>query len=268
MHKRVVLAHDGSTRDNVSGELHTKSGVVHSVLGTGQAILLNSGGVFRPMRLKALRGLPVIDPTAARKVGTVLDYQVDPAAGRLAALDINAVESGEAERVLAHRIRRVGRHAVILTGRAGAASNGAPDLNEHWLDASSLVGLEVLGDDGNRIGRLMDAGFDQDSLDIDAYLLRATTWQRLTGVILPIMRPIIVTNFILVTISNLSDFTLIYALTHGGPGNATQTLPLYIYEQAFSYYELGYGTAVAMLLIAIGAVASLVYVRLLRSEVQ
>jgi len=133
------------------------------------------------MRLKALRGLPVIDPTAARKVGTVLDYQVDPVAGRLAALDVNAIESGEAERILAHRIRRVGRHAVILTGRAGGTSNTTPDLNEHWLDASSLVGLEVLGDDGNRIGRLMDAGFDQDSLDIDAYLLRATTWQRLTG---------------------------------------------------------------------------------------
>jgi multiple sugar transport system permease protein len=81
------------------------------------------------------------------------------------------------------------------------------------------------------------------------------------------MKPTIVTNFILVTIGNLSDFTLIYALTHGGPGNATQTLPLYIYEQAFTYYELGYGTAIAMLLIAIGAIASFIYVRLLRSEI-
>ncbi len=99
-----------------------------------------------------------------------------------------------------------------------------------------------------------------------AVLDGASTWQRLAQVILPIMKPTIVTNFILVTIGNLSDFTLIYALTHGGPGNATQTLPLYIYEQAFSYYELGYGTAVAMVLIAIGAVAALVYVRLLRAE--
>jgi multiple sugar transport system permease protein len=95
----------------------------------------------------------------------------------------------------------------------------------------------------------------------------ASTWQRLAWVILPIMKPTIVTNFILVTIGNLSDFTLIYALTHGGPGSATQTLPLYIYEQAFSYYELGYGTAIAMLLIAIGAIASFIYVRLLRTEI-
>jgi multiple sugar transport system permease protein len=95
----------------------------------------------------------------------------------------------------------------------------------------------------------------------------ATYWQRLLYVILPIMKPTVVTNFILVTLGNLSDFTLIFVLTQGGPGNATQTLPLYIYEQAFNYYELGYGTAIAMLLIAIGAAASLLYVRLLRAEI-
>jgi sporulation protein YlmC with PRC-barrel domain len=133
------------------------------------------------MRLKELRGLPVIDPTAARKVGTVLDYQVDPVGGHLAALDINAVGSGDSERILAHRIRRVGRHAVILTGRAGSATSVAAELNEHWLDDDSLVGLEVLGDDGNRIGRLMDAHFNQDSLEIESYLLQTSLWERLVG---------------------------------------------------------------------------------------
>ena len=64
------------------------------------------------MRLKELRGLPVIDPTAARKVGTVIDYQVDPVSGRIAALDITPVDSTESQRVLAQRIRRVGTSAV------------------------------------------------------------------------------------------------------------------------------------------------------------
>jgi sporulation protein YlmC with PRC-barrel domain len=133
------------------------------------------------MRLKELRGLPVIDPTAARKVGTVTDFQVDPDAGRIAALDITPVDGSDGERILGHRIRRVGRHAVILTGRAGSTPNTTVELNEQWLDASTIVGLEVLGDDGNRIGRLIDANFDQDSLDIEAYLLRSTFWERLTG---------------------------------------------------------------------------------------
>jgi sporulation protein YlmC with PRC-barrel domain len=133
------------------------------------------------MRLKELRGLPVIDPTAARKVGTVTNYLVDPAAGRVAALDIDPADASDGERVVGHRIRRVGRHAVILVGSPATTSNAALEQNDTWIDPASLEGLEVLGDDGDRIGRLMDASFDQNSLDIEAYLLNATFWQRLTG---------------------------------------------------------------------------------------
>ena len=134
------------------------------------------------MRLKELRGLPVIDPTAARKVGTVTDYQVDPAAGRLAALDIDPVDQSDGERIMGHRIRRVGRHAVILTGRSGSSALAlALDNNERWLDTEALEGLEVLGDDGNRIGHLVDATFDPDSLQVEAYVLRSTFWERVMG---------------------------------------------------------------------------------------
>jgi len=133
------------------------------------------------MRLKELRGLPVIDPTAARKIGSVSDYQVDPATGRLAALDLDAADGRRAERVLAQRIRRVGANAVILTARGGSMPSASSDVNDAWLDCSTLVGLEVMGDDGNLIGRLVDATFDQDSLEIEAYLLRSSVWQRLLG---------------------------------------------------------------------------------------
>ena len=56
---------------------------------------------------------------------------------------------------------------------------GNADINERWLDTSTTIGLEVMGDDGVRIGRLVDASFDQDSLEIDAYLLRDGFWSRL-----------------------------------------------------------------------------------------
>jgi len=133
------------------------------------------------MRLKELRGLPVIDPTAARKIGTVADYQIDPAAGRIAALDITRLDDGAGERVLAQRIRRVGSSAVILTARGGSVAGAEVDVNQRWLDTSTAVGLEVMGDDGNRIGQVVDATFDQDSLDIQAYLLSASFFARLFG---------------------------------------------------------------------------------------
>src|SRR5947209_16746389 len=112
------------------------------------------------MRLKELRGLPVIDPTAARKVGTVVDYQVDPLSGRIAALDITSVDGAEGERIAAQRIRRVGSSAVILTARGGSIPSGPIEVVDRWLDTTTLVRLEVMGDDGNRIGHRVDATFD------------------------------------------------------------------------------------------------------------
>jgi multiple sugar transport system permease protein len=88
----------------------------------------------------------------------------------------------------------------------------------------------------------------------------------LFSVTLPIMRPTIVTNLLLITLGTLSDFTLIFAMTQGGPGNDTSTLPVYMYIEAFQFNELGYGTAIALALIVIGALFSLLYVRQLRPE--
>jgi multiple sugar transport system permease protein len=89
----------------------------------------------------------------------------------------------------------------------------------------------------------------------------ASTLRRLASVTLPIMRPTIVTNLLLVTLMNLSEFTLIYAMTQGGPGNDTSTLPLYVYLEAFNYNQLGYGTAIALVLVLLGAAFSLLFVR-------
>jgi multiple sugar transport system permease protein len=93
----------------------------------------------------------------------------------------------------------------------------------------------------------------------------ASRFQRLWLITLPLLGPTIITNLLLVTILNLSDFTLIYTLTQGGPGTATMTLPIYIYQEAFTYYELGYGTTISLVLILIGAALSLMFVRNVRS---
>ena len=95
----------------------------------------------------------------------------------------------------------------------------------------------------------------------------ASVWRRYRLVILPLLKPTIVTNLLLVTILNLSEFTLIYAMTQGGPGIETMTLPLYVYQEAFVFHQLGYGTAISLVLVLIGAVFSLLFVRASRSQV-
>jgi multiple sugar transport system permease protein len=90
--------------------------------------------------------------------------------------------------------------------------------------------------------------------------------RRFLSITLPLLRPALATNLMLITLQTLSVFGLIFIMTGGGPDRKSQTLPLYMYEQAFSYGQLGYGTAVALLLLLIGAAASLVYLRLLPEE--
>ena len=58
-----------------------------------------------------------------------------------------------------------------------------------------------------------------------------------------------------------------WAMTRGGPGGRSQTLPIFMYDQAFNNSLIGYGTAVALLLLVVGALFSVVYLRLMREEV-
>ena len=94
----------------------------------------------------------------------------------------------------------------------------------------------------------------------------AGTVQRLWSVTLPMIRRTITTNLMLITLQTLSVFGLIWTMTRGGPSNRSQTLPLFAYQQAFQLSQLGYGTALALVLLAIGGAFSLVYLRALRLE--
>ncbi|MGW6500356.1 carbohydrate ABC transporter permease [Nonomuraea angiospora] len=90
--------------------------------------------------------------------------------------------------------------------------------------------------------------------------------RRLLHITLPLIRRSIMANLMLITLQTLASFGLIYALTGGGPGTASQTTPLYMYEQAFRYFEIGYGSAIALVMLVIGALFSLVYLRLIKVE--
>ena len=89
----------------------------------------------------------------------------------------------------------------------------------------------------------------------------ASKLQILFRIILPVIKQTITTNMMLVTLQTLGVFGLIYAMTGGGPGTSTTTLPIFMYNQAFVNYQLGYGTAISLLLLLIGIILSLFYIR-------
>ncbi|TQJ41224.1 carbohydrate ABC transporter membrane protein 1 (CUT1 family) [Arthrobacter sp. SLBN-112] len=99
-----------------------------------------------------------------------------------------------------------------------------------------------------------------------AHMDGAGPWQRLAFITLPVIRGSIATNLMLVTLQTLAVFTLIWVMTAGGPANGSTTLPVLAYQEAFKFGDIGYGTAVASVLILIGAAFGAAYLRLLRER--
>lgn len=90
--------------------------------------------------------------------------------------------------------------------------------------------------------------------------------QMFTRVTIPLLRPVLV--FVLVTsiIGSFQIFDTIAITTKGGPVNATKVLNYYIYEQAFSRFNMGYATAISMVLFLILIFVSLAQMRLMRAS--
>ncbi|MBC7443482.1 MAG: sugar ABC transporter permease [Ramlibacter sp.] len=88
--------------------------------------------------------------------------------------------------------------------------------------------------------------------------------RRLAWITIPMIKSSITTNLMLITLQTLSVFTLIWVMTAGGPGNQSTTLPIMAFQEAFKFGDIGYGTAIATVMLLIGAAFSLVYIRALR----
>lgn len=95
----------------------------------------------------------------------------------------------------------------------------------------------------------------------------ANWWQMLFKITLPIIKGTITTNTILVTLQTIGLFGLIFALTGGGPGNDTTTVPIYMYTTAFAAHQIGYGTAMAVVLLLFGIMLSVFYIKSFKHEV-
>ncbi len=85
--------------------------------------------------------------------------------------------------------------------------------------------------------------------------------QRLFRVTLPILRDQILLLCLLRTIDTFKVFAKVFALTRGGPGNATETTSFFIYREAFQYFKLGRSSAGSMITLAAVALVSIFYLK-------
>jgi multiple sugar transport system permease protein len=115
----------------------------------------------------------------------------------------------------------------------------------HW---TPLVMLIVLGG----LAALPADPFEAARID------GANAWQVFRHVTWPLLLPYIAVAAIIRTIDALKAFDTIYVITQGGPGTASETINIFLYLNAFAYYELGYASAVVLVFFVLIIVLSLV----------
>jgi multiple sugar transport system permease protein len=125
-------------------------------------------------------------------------------------------------------------------------------LVETW-QWTPLVMLIVLGG----IAALPTEPYESAQID------GAGMWQLFRYITLPLILPFVVIAAMIRTIDAVKSFDIIFAITQGGPGSASETINVYLYSVAFVYYDLGYGSAIAVIFFAliVALAAVLLYLR-------
>ncbi|MBW9071940.1 carbohydrate ABC transporter permease [Agrobacterium deltaense] len=82
-----------------------------------------------------------------------------------------------------------------------------------------------------------------ESAEIDG----ANAWQKFRYLTMPMIAPFLMIAVIIRSIDAVKSFDIIYAMTQGGPGTASETINIYLYNTAFAYYDIGYGSAMAVI---------------------
>jgi multiple sugar transport system permease protein len=94
----------------------------------------------------------------------------------------------------------------------------------------------------------------------------ATRWQCFTHVTLPLLRPFIIVAILFRLIDCLKTFDIIYVMTQGGPGTASETINIYLFNTAFYWFHMGYASSMVVIFLAIILGFSLILIRVRRAR--
>ncbi|HVK92083.1 MAG TPA: sugar ABC transporter permease [Mycoplana sp.] len=99
-----------------------------------------------------------------------------------------------------------------------------------------------------------------------AEILGASRWHIFWEVQLPLLRPVIFLALVLRFLEAMAEFPKTWALFQGGPGSATETLPIYIFMTTWQYFQISKGAAMSYIVMGLMVVIVLIAIQLLRRE--
>ena len=94
----------------------------------------------------------------------------------------------------------------------------------------------------------------------------ATWWQKVRYITLPLLRPHIFVAAMILMIDVMKQFEIIFVMTKGGPGTASETINILLYLQAFSYFYIGEASALGLVFVAIMMAMILILLRYRRRK--
>jgi len=235
----VRLTHDGFFQRAVVNSFTFTFGsvVIKTVLGMGMALVLTSRIRFRSFWTGVLL-IPWVAPTVVSALNFLWIYDYS-----------------------------LGVLNYLLVNVFGVLHQGVGWLSEPGTAMSSVIGVNVWrGFPFFGISFLAGMKAIPGELYEAAAVDGATVVQRFRHVTLPGIRNIVMIVLLLSTIWTFNDFTIIYILTKGGPGGATQVLPVLTYEIAFGAQRLGEAIAVALYMLPAMALVIIVLSNYMRKS--
>ena len=94
----------------------------------------------------------------------------------------------------------------------------------------------------------------------------AGPWTRFIYITLPWLRSIMITVIVFNVIYAFLQFDVIFAMTQGGPGDATQVLSILVYRQLFGVTNIGLGSALSVVLSLVALAGGLIVVKLVQKR--
>lgn len=151
-------------------------------------------------------------------------------------------------------------------------SAGLGNLARPWLgDPATSLPMVIVADIWRSFGLAMFifvAGLK--GIDADLYEAAETDgasgWQMFWGITLPLLKPVIATVVVLLTVGSLKLFDLVYVMTNGGPNHASEVLSTWTFYQAFTQNRIGYGASISVTLLILTLVVGVIQVRARRED--